>query len=228
MSPAKAKRSTKVDELKPICPCCGKARSVRAMSRFLGVVRTDYKKHGGEFDQYAINLHIERANAEWFVWACDFCLDQGKALAGKPWLQVYGLAAPFYIYCDVRRRCSDCNNKFIFSAKEQQYWYETLKFIIYSSPQQCLTCRRKRRGVKAANKALTAAIAALSDSINAQDPAQLAELSELYIKVGSYIKALEFYRRAKNKLKRNNPSNALLAKMEELRTQIESMQAAEK
>jgi hypothetical protein len=226
MSPAKA--AAKKHSLKLRCPCCSKARAVGLLHRFAGTLRTSYKKHSSEFTKESLNWYIQKANETRFKCACDVCLASGNAIAAKPWLQVYGLSYPYYAYYDVKYTCEDCATTFTFSAKEQQYWYETLKFIIDSRPKQCLACRRKRRGVKAANKALTTAIASLSENINAQDPAQLAELSELYIKVGSYTKALEFYRRAKNKLKRNNPSNALLAKMEGLRTQIEGMQAAEK
>ncbi|WP_420841919.1 zinc-ribbon domain containing protein [Fimbriiglobus ruber] len=41
--------------------------------------------------------------------------------------------------------CEDCKQPFVFTASEQQFWYETLKFWVQSHPKQCISCRRVRR-----------------------------------------------------------------------------------
>ncbi len=58
---------------------------------------------------------------------------------------------PKYFYVDIERECVQCNQLFVFSAKEQKYWYETLKFNFHSSAIRCVSCRRKQRSDKSAN-----------------------------------------------------------------------------
>jgi len=54
---------------------------------------------------------------------------------------IYGLK----LYVDTKVRCRDCNRPFIFFAKQQQYWFETLKFWIDSRCVRCYECRKKRK-----------------------------------------------------------------------------------
>lgn len=48
-------------------------------------------------------------------------------------------------YFDVLCRCRDCRRWFIFFAKEQQYWYEELRFFVDSICVHCPECRHARR-----------------------------------------------------------------------------------
>lgn len=48
-------------------------------------------------------------------------------------------------YYDAKLKCLDCYEAFIFSAKEQQYWYETRYFWIDSVPNECFACRKRKR-----------------------------------------------------------------------------------
>lgn len=48
-------------------------------------------------------------------------------------------------YCDVLCRCRDCRRWYIFFAKEQQYWFEELRFFVDSNCVRCSECGSKRR-----------------------------------------------------------------------------------
>lgn len=54
---------------------------------------------------------------------------------------------PKYFYLDRAMVCVQCGKQFVFSAREQKYWYETLKFNFHSVAVRCLQCRRQRRTV---------------------------------------------------------------------------------
>lgn len=206
------------------CPVCQQERSFKDTQRLLGIIRTDYKKKGLAFDyNEATWLRWVKAIPTKTVarWACDICLASNKALPGRPWLQTYGMDYPYYAYADRPYTCEDCGQPFIFSAKEQQHWYETLKFIIDAYPKQCLACRRKRRVKKQALLEVSKVFRALTESpkaINLDDPAQLATLAELYLKAEVRPKALEYYRRARNKAKQGASAS--------LQSRLDALQAA--
>jgi hypothetical protein len=40
---------------------------------------------------------------------------------------------PKYFYVDDERECIQCGKQFTFHAAEQKYWYETLKFNIWTA-----------------------------------------------------------------------------------------------
>ncbi len=56
---------------------------------------------------------------------------------------------PRYFFVDQEKECVQCGKKFVFSAKEQKYWYETLKFNFHSVAIRCRLCRRRRRSQSA-------------------------------------------------------------------------------
>ena len=55
---------------------------------------------------------------------------------------------PRKIYVDLEKKCITCNRLFIFYAKEQQYWYETLGFYIDADCVKCTDCRKKEQEIK--------------------------------------------------------------------------------
>lgn len=91
---------------------------------------------------------------------------------------------PKYFYLDETRRCVQCGEDFVFTADEQKFWYENLKFNFHSTAIRCRDCRRQRRSVKALQRSLEAAAAQLEQS--GEDP--LVQLA--------YAEALIEYRRA--------------------------------
>lgn len=52
---------------------------------------------------------------------------------------------PRYYYVDAQRECVQCGKAFVFSAREQKYWYETLHFHFDSTAIRCAACRRLKR-----------------------------------------------------------------------------------
>jgi len=55
-------------------------------------------------------------------------------------------------YVDQHNKCVDCNREFIFTARQQQYWFEILKIPIYVYADRCPGCRAKRRAELATQK----------------------------------------------------------------------------
>lgn len=55
---------------------------------------------------------------------------------------------PRHWYITATFTCQGCGNPFLFTASEQQIWYEEYRFFVYSQPNKCLECRRLARHVK--------------------------------------------------------------------------------
>ncbi len=82
------------------------------------------------------------------------------AILGDPTRQNFGIGPPQLYYVDRQKRCESCARDFVFSAKEQQYWYEQLGFIRDSTAKDCAPCRKERRAEKKLMAQLRAAIEA--------------------------------------------------------------------
>ena len=52
---------------------------------------------------------------------------------------------PLTKYQDTELVCRKCKQWFIFTAKEQKYWYEDLQFWVDSVPNKCQACRFQKR-----------------------------------------------------------------------------------
>jgi Probable zinc-ribbon domain len=55
---------------------------------------------------------------------------------------------PRHWYIDAAFRCPRCNQTFVFSAEEQRFWYEELKFYVDSRATRCKECRKELRHLK--------------------------------------------------------------------------------
>lgn len=64
---------------------------------------------------------------------------------------------PRFFYLDQTRQCAECGRDFVFSGKEQKFWYEELKFHFDSVAIRCLDCRRRQRTRNGLNSALSRA-----------------------------------------------------------------------
>lgn len=126
------------------CPCCGKQRALITATPLIRIQETFSHNclSEGWAEHYAKGSFYHWDGMQW---ACNQCFHTKRAIAGKPWLQTFCDWPPYLAYFDKTRVCTDCHTTFVFSAKEQQYWYEELKFWVQSSPRHCLACRRKRR-----------------------------------------------------------------------------------
>ncbi len=56
---------------------------------------------------------------------------------------------PRHWYINATFTCSRCGTDFLFSAEEQRFWYEELRFYVDSCPRQCQQCRSDLRQLKA-------------------------------------------------------------------------------
>lgn len=77
--------------------------------------------------------------------------------------------SPPYWYEDQPFQCVDCGQKHVWTAKEQQWWYEVAKGSIYRRAKRCAACRKafnektgklshaERRAKDEANRAVAAA-----------------------------------------------------------------------
>lgn len=54
---------------------------------------------------------------------------------------------PVTHYFDVKRKCHDCGEPFIFFAQEQKHWYEELGFGLDANCTRCVPCRKKQQGM---------------------------------------------------------------------------------
>ncbi|HOP64678.1 MAG TPA: zinc-ribbon domain containing protein [Spirochaetota bacterium] len=126
------------------------------------------------------------------LWACNSCMEKGKALIGDYSRQNYGLGGPTLMYVELKYRCRSCSEDFIFSAKEQQYWYEELGFLVDSHPVNCPDCRKKIRFVKHGAKRL-AELYRLERKLTAEE---LVEMAEIYEAMGAEEKARIAHARA--------------------------------
>lgn len=133
-------------------------------------------------------------HSNWF-WACDDCLQSGRAIAADATKVNVSMGMPFAAYVDRPFRCEDCHADSMFSAAEQKHWFETLRFLIWVYPKQCAACRTKRRAKSRANDALAEAL----QNLDTSDPTQLEAVAKLYEEIGSAGKAREFRARAKNR-----------------------------
>lgn len=55
---------------------------------------------------------------------------------------------PRSIYVDIQKICINCGKWFLFFAKEQKYWYETLGFYVDADYIKCSDCRYKEHEIK--------------------------------------------------------------------------------
>src|SRR5262249_30172882 len=135
---------------KLLCPCCGKHRSIadtnllRAEADWLATGAFDTRRSPG--------WSVEAARAGKLQWACGHCIRAGRALEWHPALQTWCDYNPYFDFIDTELRCEDCGQPFVFTAAEQRYWYETLKFWVQSRPKQCVVCRRARRARRRAGR----------------------------------------------------------------------------
>ena len=52
---------------------------------------------------------------------------------------------PRYWYVDAAFICRECGKEFVFTAREQRFWYEEMRFWIDSLPTRCAACRKQQR-----------------------------------------------------------------------------------
>ena len=157
---------------------------------------------------------LKRANQPYearFLYVCRVCIAEGRAIRADAWGQNAGDGGPRQAYFDVTLKCEDCQSDFTFTASEQQFWYEGLKFFEESRPKQCRRCRRIRRQ----RGALTAELGR-AKAVASKDPEILARIADIYIELGDIKKASLYLRRAKNRTADPTDKAALIERLAEL------------
>lgn len=189
------------------CPCCQQVRNTHHLLALEQRVRAvdPWKRPPG--------WSIEAAAAGQLQWACIQCLQQERACAAKPWVQTFCDFMPYFAYFDRAMICKDCGERFVFSAREQQHWYETLHFWVQSQPTRCATCRRRRRQEKQAQAELQTEL----DRQDSNDAEHLLRIAELYRQIGSSAKAREYLGRARNRAASDKQQREIEQQIEALR-----------
>lgn len=191
------------------CPCCRKERSVDDLSV---LSRRAFERGAAPCWSPQADWAIARVDAsDRPQWACRACFAHGRALEARPWLQTFCDHPPYLAYFDRTQRCSDCESEFVFSATEQRYWYETLKFWVQSRPLQCARCRRLRRDRRKDMLELER-IASIPDP----DAETLARIAYAHLALGHRTQAVACLRRAKNLTRDQSRRAAWIAAIEKL------------
>ena len=140
---------------------------------------------------------LKRANQPYearFLYVCRVCIAEGRAIQADACAQYCGDGLPRKAFFDVTLTCEDCQSDFRFTASEQKFWYEDLKFFAEARPKQCRRCRRirRRRGDLTAELGQAKAVAS-------KDPEILARIADIYVELGDIEKASLYLGRAKNR-----------------------------
>jgi hypothetical protein len=160
------------------CPCCRRHVDHRRIRQTFALFPFDGMMSTASAGPEATFLEVLRRYPGFYQWACDDCLDNGRALRADPRKQFYTFkypwdtAQPFFAYFDRNRTCEACGEEFVFTKEEQQYWYEQLQFVVYSVPNQCPACRKERRQKRNLNREL-------SELLRAGVPGQIDQLRRI-------------------------------------------------
>jgi hypothetical protein len=152
------------------------------------------------------------------VWACDNCLSQKRAILAN--LNKQNLQGchpnPYLAYYDKVLKCKQCNEKFVFSKEEQQYWFETLKFN-WGSANACAPCRKKKRFLTIR----TTKLSKLLPIFETGDHSELENIVALYLELGKPEAAKRFLAKAAKRClqdeKTSNRIQKLRASLKKLR-----------
>lgn len=161
------------------CPSCGTEKHRTEMRTSLAILEKLEKAQFKHYKELGLDAYNSFINSS-FEWACDQCLQQGRAIVANPTLQNY-CWNPHIAYFDSKLVCRTCGTDFIFSKEEKKMWYESLKFWIDAAPVNCLHCRRELRQFKGENKTLSVLLKKEESSIS---PEELNTIIAIYEKWG--------------------------------------------
>lgn len=111
--------------------------------------------------------------------------------------------APREYYVDILKRCRTCGRRFLFFAREQKHWYETLQFYIYADCVLCPECRHS-------DQVLRRRFKRYSENVNRTDlkDRQLAGLLEdaVFLFENGLLRNQQQLRRLRNLARKRIPS----------------------
>ncbi|WP_207432574.1 zinc-ribbon domain containing protein [Sabulibacter ruber] len=160
------------------CPNCNQIRKLTELTYLL--------KWNEQFkSSYMISV-VEEARQGHLKWACDDCIKSKRVVVGKAEEQNWnGITYPFFTHNDEILECQTCKCSFEFSKEEKKFWYEDLKFIVWSYPKNCASCRRKIREPKVKSKRLTELITNIENT----DTTEVEEIIDIFLEYGNFEKA---------------------------------------
>ena len=135
------------------CPICRTQKHRTEMQSAMDALRLAEAKLHAHFRLKDAELYGAFVDND-FEWACDACLQNGLAIPANAGAQVYTWYAHL-AYGNTELTCFSCGNDFVFNKVEKQLWYEKLKLINTSVPNNCLACRKQIRQHKQENTLLS-------------------------------------------------------------------------
>lgn len=144
------------------------------------------------------------------------------SIVARPELQRHGYDAPIALYEDKPKLCIRCLRPFTFTAREQQHFYETLRFPIYSIPDECAPCRLLLRRARRAQDRLTT----LLTEPRPETAEEMMEAALLLALLGRTQRARELHNRARNRLAGEPPPRKLAALAAKYQTALQTSELA--
>lgn len=121
-------------------------------------------------------------------------------------------------YVDILKTCVGCRRRFVFYAREQQFWYEDLHFYIDTDCQYCPLCRRAQHEFRDG-------LRRYMDNINRTDlePAALATLIDDAVMLwrAGVLRDESKLRRLRNLARRRIPSDPATARIDQAIAELE-------
>lgn len=142
------------------CPVCQKRVGKKEIQKMAGLLPFEGFFYQGN-DMLASFMEVVSRYGGFYQWACDDCLEAGRALLAQPAKQNHthkhpaDTVMPYLAYVDQSYSCRNCGLGFVFSKEEQQHWYETLAIYVEARPVYCKACRTEIRTARALNTELS-------------------------------------------------------------------------
>lgn len=167
------KRKSKIKY--PVCPVCGEEKHRTHMAEAVKDKEAlDRKQFQNLHKEWGIDSFASFLDGD-FEWACDECLKKGRAIKANPYAQETS-SSEHLAYHDSPFVCERCGKDSIFSKDEKKFWYEGLKFGLYSSPNKCTECRKAVRQLKRENKTLSDLLRKDEKKLSKSDLEQIIEI----------------------------------------------------
>lgn len=138
-------------------------------------------------------------------WACDECLEVGRALKGNPNKQDFWSGYLHFAYFDRTNTCRDCGNEFVFSKYEQRHWYEKLRLMVWAKEVRCNPCRHKKK--------MRDKLFRLLGNFDYEDMEKTQETIALCLKLGFYQQAQHVLNLVQKKYKKISAEFILAGKL---------------
>ncbi|RTQ44718.1 hypothetical protein EJV47_27385 [Hymenobacter gummosus] len=168
------------------CPCCQRLRDIDEYQTFLRQINAlpPQSNVGRQRGRLLTNYYWDAARHQpgTLHWACDQCLEAGRASLGDVSRQhEHCFALPHFAYYDQEKTCRDCGRAFVFSRGEQQHWYEELQFWVEATRVRCPACSRRKHERDRLSRLLAAP--------DYTDLARTREILQLLLSFGNYARA---------------------------------------